>query len=69
MNTLELHAQINGYTQSIGTAMQALEHSFKNLAPRTALDDACIDALTAQAQALIVKAGALKAIQFQPAEP
>ena len=64
MNTLELHGQVNGYIQSIGTALKALEHSFKHLAPRTQLDDACIDALTAQAQALIAQAAALKNVQY-----
>lgn len=63
MNTLEIHGQVNGYIQSIGTALKALEHSFKHLAPRTQLDDACIDALTAQAQQLILQAGALKNVQ------
>lgn len=64
MNTLELHAQVNGYMQSISAALNALEHSFTNLAPRTALDDACIDALSAQAQVLIQKAAALKNVQY-----
>lgn len=64
MNTLELHAQINGYIGSIGTAMQILGNSFKTIAPRTALDDACIDTLTLQAQALLAKAAELKAIQY-----
>ena len=68
MNTLELHAQINGYIQSIGTALDALEHSFANLAPRSPLDDACIDTLTLQAQALIAKAAELKAVEFTQGE-
>lgn len=69
MNTLEVHGQVNGYMQSIGTALNTLEHSFKHLAPRTQLDDACIDALTAQAQTLITKAAALKNVQYVGVAP
>lgn len=65
MNTLEVHAQINGYLQSISTALSVLERSFKNVAPRTPLDDACIDTLTVQANALIAAAAALKQVQFE----
>lgn len=66
MNTLELHAQINGYIVSIGTALQILENSFKNIAPKTALDDACIDTLMLQAQVLLAKADQLKTVQYAP---
>lgn len=64
MNTLELHSSISNSISSISTALGALEHSFKTIAPRNQVDEMLIDTLSAQAQQLIVKAAQLKQVQF-----
>lgn len=46
-----------------------LNESFSSIQPRTAVDDAMIDALVASANQLAAGATALKSVTFQPPAP
>lgn len=69
MRTLEHHAAIASNIASINSRMEALAQSFALVSQRTAADDALIDILSAQAQALLTGAAALKAIDYVPPTP
>ena len=69
MRTLEHHAAIASNIASINSRMEALAQSFASVSQRTAADDALIDILSAQAQALLTGAAALKAIDYVAPPP
>jgi len=66
MNTIKhFHNIANGFDR-ITSGMSGLEAEFKYVAPVTDLDKAQIDVMIASAQQMIVAAGALKTVEYDP---
>ena len=66
MNTIHQFASIIKNLSSTSASLGDLAFLYKESAPRTALDEAHIDLLIAQAQGMIQAAEALKAIAYDP---
>ena len=69
MNTINQFASITNSMARISGSIGDLAYQFKEVAPRTALDDANIDLLIQTAQQLIVQAQALETIPYDPTPP
>ena len=65
-STINQFASITNNMARISGSIGDLAYRFKEVAERTALDDANIDVLIATAQQLIVQAQALETIPFDP---
>ena len=66
MNTINQFATITNSMARISGSIGDLAYQFKEVAPRTALDDANIDVLVITANQLIAAAEALKTIPYDP---
>jgi len=66
MNTLPDFANAVKNLSALTSVLNGLAYKFKEDAPRTALDEQLIDGLVASAQQLIVAAGALKTVAYDP---
>jgi len=66
MNTINQFASITNNMAQISGSIGDLAYNYKEIAPRTALDDANIDLLIQTAQQLIVQAQALETIPYDP---
>ena len=66
MNTINQFASITNNMAQISGSIGDLAYQYKEIAPRTALDDANIDLLIQTAQQLIVQAQALETIPYDP---
>lgn len=66
MNTIHQFASITKNLSGTSASLNDLAWNYKEVAPRTALDEAHIDLLITQAQGMIQAAEALKAIAFDP---
>ena len=66
MNTLPDFANAVKNLSALTSVLNGLGYKFKEDAPRTALDEQLIDGLVASAQQLIVAAGALKTVEYDP---
>jgi hypothetical protein len=69
MNTINQFASITNSMARISGSIGDLAYQFKEVAPRTALDDANIDVLVITANQLIAAAEALKTIPYDPTPP
>lgn len=69
MNTINQFASITNNMAQISGSIGDLAYQYKEIAPRTALDDANIDLLIQTAQQLIVQAQALETIPYDPTPP
>ncbi len=69
MNTINQFASITNNMAQISGSIGDLAYQYKEVAPRTALDDANIDLLIQTAQQLIVQAQALETIPYDPTPP
>ena len=69
MSTINQFASITNSMARISGSINDLAYQYKEVAPRTALDDANIDLLIQTAQQLIVAAQALEAIPYNPTPP
>ena len=69
MNTINQFASITNNMAQISGSIGDLAYQFKEIAPRTALDDANIDVLVVTANQLIAAAEALKTIPYDPPPP
>mgnify|MGYP003632843936 CR=1 FL=1 len=69
MNTINQFASITNNMAQISGSIGDLAYQFKEIAPRTALDDANIDVLVINANILIAKAQALEEIPYDPTPP
>ena len=69
MATINQFASITNNMALISGSIGDLAYNFKEVAERTALDDANIDILIATAQGMIQAAEALKAIAYDPTPP
>ena len=69
MNTINQFASITNSMALISGSIGDLAYQFKEVAPRTALDDANIDVLVITANQLIAAAEALKTIPYDPTPP
>jgi hypothetical protein len=69
MNTINQFASITNNMAQISGSIGDLAYQYKEVAPRTALDDANIDLLIQTAQQLIVAAQALETIPYDPTPP
>jgi hypothetical protein len=69
MNTINQFATITNSMARISGSIGDLAYQFKEIAPRTALDDANIDVLVITANQLIAAAEALKTIPYDPTPP
>lgn len=66
MNTIHQFASITRNLSGTSSSLEDLAYNYKEVAPRTALDEAHIDLLIAQANGMIEAAEALKAIAYDP---
>jgi len=66
MNTIHQFASITKNLSGTSASLVDLAYNYKEIAARTALDEAHIDLLVAQAQEMIVAAEALKSIAYDP---
>tara|TARA_R110000803_G_scaffold70931_1_gene133949 strand:- start:4 stop:231 length:228 start_codon:yes stop_codon:yes gene_type:complete len=69
MSTINQFASITNNMAQISGSIGDLAYQFKEVAPRTALDDANIDVLVVTANQLIAAAEALKTIPYDPTPP
>ena len=69
MNTINQFASITNNMAQISGSIGDLAYQYKEIAPRTALDDANIELLIQTAQQLIVQAQALETIPYDPTPP
>ncbi len=69
MNTINQFASITNNMAQISGSIGDLAYNYKEVAPRTALDDANIDLLIQTAQQLIMQAEALETIPYDPTPP
>lgn len=69
MTTINQFASITNNMAQISGSIGDLAYNYKEIAPRTALDDANIDLLIQTAQQLIVAAQALETIPYDPTPP
>ena len=69
MSTINQFASITNNMAQISGSINDLAYQFKEIAPRTALDDANIDVLVITANQLIAAAEALKTIPYDPTPP
>ena len=69
MNTINQFASITNNMAQISGSIGDLAYQYKEVAPRTPLDDANIDLLIQTAQQLIVQAQALETIPYDPTPP
>tara|TARA_R110002096_G_scaffold201541_2_gene386128 strand:+ start:1413 stop:1640 length:228 start_codon:yes stop_codon:yes gene_type:complete len=69
MSTINQFASITNSMARISGSIGDLAYQFKEVAPRTALDDANIDVLVITANQLIAAAEALKTIPYDPTPP
>ena len=69
MATINQFASITNNMAQISGSIGDLAYQYKEIAPRTALDDANIDLLIQTAQQLIVQAQALETIPYDPTPP
>jgi hypothetical protein len=69
MSTINQFASITNNMAQISGSIGDLAYQYKEVAPRTALDDANIDLLIQTAQQLIVQAQALETIPYDPTPP
>jgi len=68
MNTIHQFASITKNLSGTSASLEDLAWNYKEVAARTDLDVAHIDLLISQAQAMIVAAEALKAIDYDPTD-
>ncbi len=66
MNTIHQFASITKNLSGTSASLNDLAYLYKESAPRTALDEAHIDLLITQANAMIQAAEALKSIAYDP---
>ena len=66
MNTIHQFASITKNLAGTSASLNDLAWNYKEVAPRTALDEAHIDLLITQAQGMIQAAEALKSIVYDP---
>jgi len=69
MSTINQFASITNNMAQISGSIGDLAYQYKEIAPRTALDDANIDLLIQTAQQLILQAQALETIPYDPTPP
>ncbi len=69
MKTINQFASITNNMAQISGSIGDLAYNYKEIAPRTALDDANIDVLVVTANQLIAAAEALKTIPYDPTPP
>ena len=69
MNTINQFASITNNMAQISGSIGDLAYQYKEVAPRTALDDANIDVLVTTANQLIAAAQALEEIPYDPTPP
>tara|TARA_R110002096_G_scaffold134887_1_gene286239 strand:+ start:605 stop:832 length:228 start_codon:yes stop_codon:yes gene_type:complete len=69
MPTINQFASITNNMAQISGSIGDLAYQYKEIAPRTALDDANIDLLIVTAEQLIVAAQALETIPYDPTPP
>jgi len=69
MNTINQFASITNNMAQISGSIGDLAYQYKEITPRTALDNANIDLLIWAAQQLIVAAQALETIPYDPTPP
>ncbi len=69
MSTINQFASITNNMAQISGSIGDLAYQYKEVAPRTALDDANIDLLIVTAEQLIVQAQALETIPYDPTPP
>ena len=69
MKTINQFASITNNVAQISGSIGDLAYQYKEIAPRTELDDANIDLLIQTAQQLIVQAQALETIPYDPTPP
>jgi len=69
MNTINQFASITNNMAQISGSIGDLAYQYKEIAPRTALDDANIELLIQTAQQLIAQAQALETIPYDPTPP
>ena len=69
MSTINQFASITNNMAMISGSIGDLAYQYKEIAPRTELDDANIDLLIQTAQQLIVQAQALETIPYDPTPP
>lgn len=69
MNTIQQFASLSQNLAQTSALLNDLAHNYTSVAERTALDEAHIDLLVAQAGQLIVAAEALKLIEFGTGVP
>tara|TARA_R100001086_G_scaffold247829_2_gene183207 strand:+ start:1291 stop:1506 length:216 start_codon:yes stop_codon:yes gene_type:complete len=66
MNTIHYYSNALKHLSSLTSVLASLDHEFKEIAPRTELDEAHIDLLVSSAQELITAAEALKTVAYDP---
>ncbi|MAN60587.1 MAG: hypothetical protein CMI60_01440 [Parvibaculum sp.] len=66
MNTIHQFASIAKNLSGTSASLADLAYNYKSVAPRTALDDAHIDVLVAEAEGMIAAANALKSVEYEP---
>ena len=69
MNTIQHYASLISTVNSMQSRLNALGYEFKEIAPRSALDDQLIDALVATATQMLTDAAALKDVAYEPTPP
>ena len=69
MSTINQFASITNSMARISGSINDLAYQYKEVAPRTPLDDANIDLLIVTAEQLIVAAQALETIPYDPTPP
>ena len=66
MQTLPHYAALLSELNSMKSRLAALAYDFKEIAPRSELDESLIDALVASPNAMITEANALKSVSYDP---
>tara|TARA_R100000654_G_scaffold19900_2_gene40398 strand:+ start:2133 stop:2357 length:225 start_codon:yes stop_codon:yes gene_type:complete len=66
MNTIHQFASITKNLSGTSASLADLAYNYKEIAPRTPLDESHIDLLVEQAEAMIVTANNLKTIAYDP---
>ena len=69
MSTINQFASITNSMARISGSINDLAYNYKEIAPRTPLNDANIDLLIVTAEQLIVAAQALETIPYDPTPP
>ena len=69
MNTIQHYASLISTVNSMQSRLNALGYEFKEIAPRSALDDQLIAALVATATQMLTDAAALKDVAYEPTPP